>query len=308
MLFALGAYGLWGLFPLFFRLLEPAGALEVLAHRIVWTLAVVGCLLLVLRGLPRLKAIAGDRRLLRLLSAAAVLIAVNWGIYIYAVTSDQVVEAALGYFVTPIFTVLLGVVVLSERLRPAQWVALGIAAVAVLVLSVENGSPPWIALTLALSFGTYGLCKKKANVGAVESLAVETLVLAPVALVFLVVLGTTGLATFGNEGSGHALLLVVSGLVTTVPLLLFGAAATRVPLSTLGPLQYLTPTVQFLLGVLAFNEPLPPARLAGFVLVWTGLAIFTADAVRHHRRLPRPGASRPDHATPESAGIVAPSL
>jgi chloramphenicol-sensitive protein RarD len=209
------------------------------------------------------------------------------------VTHERVVETSLGYFMNPIVTVLLGVVVLGERLRPAQWTALGAAFVAVVVLSVENGSPPWLALVLAFSFGAYGLLKKTAGVGAVEGLAIETGVLLPVAAAYVLFLGVNGDGTFGSEGAGHGVLLAVSGLITAVPLLLFGAAATRVPLTTLGVLQYLAPTMQFLLGVTLFDEPLPLVKLLGFVLVWFGLALFTADLVRHHRRATRLAVAAP---------------
>jgi chloramphenicol-sensitive protein RarD len=281
------AYLLWGMFPLYWPLLQPSSALEVLAHRIVWSLVVVLLLLAVTRRLSAVRAAAADRRQLARLALAAVVVAINWGTYIYGVTSDRVVETSLGYFVNPIVTVLLGVFFLGERLRPAQWTALGAAFVAVVVLTVENGSPPWIALILAFTFGSYGLLKKTAGVGAVEGLAIETGVLLPVAAGYLVVLGVSGDATFGTEGPGHAVLLAVAGLITAVPLLLFGAAASRVTLTTLGLLQYLAPTMQFLLGVTVFREPLPLAKLVGFVLVWIGLALFTADLVRHHRRTTR---------------------
>ncbi len=283
-LYGAGAYLLWGLFPLYWPLLAPAGALEVLAHRILWSLVVVVVLLGVTRRLPQLRAAVRDRRRLAQISLAAVVIAVNWGTYIYGVTNDRVVETSLGYFVNPIVTVLLGVLVLGERLRPVQWVAMGAALVAVVVLTVENGSPPWIALVLAFSFGTYGLLKKTAGVGAVEGLAIETAVLFPVAAAYVVAIGITGQGTFTSEGGGHAVLLALAGVVTAVPLLLFGAAASRVPLTTLGVLQYLAPTMQFLLGITLFDEPLPIAKLLGFVLVWIGLALFTVDLVRHHRR------------------------
>jgi chloramphenicol-sensitive protein RarD len=292
-LYGASAYLLWGLFPLYWPLLEPAGALEVLAHRILWSLVVVAVLLAATRRTAALKAAVADRRRLLRLALAAVVIAVNWGTYIYGVTSEQVVETSLGYFVNPIVTVLLGVVVLGERLRPAQWTALGAAFVAVLVLTVENGSPPWIALVLAFSFGAYGLLKKTAGVGAVEGLALETAVLLPVAALYVTVLGVSGDGTFGGEGAGHAGLLALSGVITAVPLLLFGAAASRVPLTTLGILQYLAPTMQFLLGVTLFDEPLPLAKLVGFVLVWLGLVLFTADLVRHHRRATRLAVTAP---------------
>jgi chloramphenicol-sensitive protein RarD len=283
-LYAASAYLLWGLFPLYWPLLEPSTSLEVLAHRILWSLVVVALLLAITRRTAQLRAVVrSPGRLLRL-TAAAVFVAVNWFTYIYGVTSGQVVETSLGYFVNPIVTVLLGVLVLGERLRPAQWSALGLAFVAVLVLTVQNGSPPWIALVLAFSFGAYGLIKKTVGVGAVEGLAVETAVLLPVAAAYVAVLGVTGAGTFGSEGPAHMGLLALSGLVTAVPLLLFAGAASRVPMTTLGVLQYLAPTIQFLLGVTLFDESLPALRLVGFVLVWAALVLFTADLVRHHRR------------------------
>ncbi len=237
-----------------------------------------------LRRGAEVRAALRDRRQVLRLALAAVTVAVNWGAYIYGVTSGQVVETSLGYFVNPVVTVVLGVVVLGERLRPAQWAALGLALVAVVVLTVENGRPPWIALALAFSFGIYGLLKKTAQVGTVEGLGVETLVLLAPASAYLAWLSATGAGTFGAEGPAHAGLLAVSGVVTAVPLLLFGAAASRVPLTTLGLLQYLAPTMQFLLGVTLFGEPMPAVRLAGFCLVWLALVVFTAESLRHHRR------------------------
>lgn len=292
-IYGASAYLLWGLFPLYWPLLAPSSALEVLAHRILWSLVVVVVLLAVTRRLGAIRAALSDRGRALKLALAAVVIAINWGTYIYGVSSGQVVETSLGYFVNPIVTVLLGVVVLGERLRPAQWTALGAAFLAVVVLTVENGRPPWIALTLAFSFGTYALLKKTAGVGAVEGLAIETAVLLPVAAAYVLLLGVTGASTFGSEGAGHAGLLALSGIITAVPLLLFGAAASRVPLTTLGVLQYLAPTLQFLLGVTLLDEPLPLVKLLGFVLVWIGLALFTADLVRHHRRASRLAVSAP---------------
>lgn len=281
-LYGVAAYTLWGLFPLYWPLLEPAGAVEILAHRIVWSLVVVVVLLSVggrLAGLRRL-----GRRAYVLLSVAAVVITVNWGTYIWGVNNEHVVETSLGYFVNPLVTVLLGVVVLGERLRPAQWGAVALATVAVIVLTLDYGRPPWIALTLAFSFATYGLLKKKAGVGAAESLAVETGVLVLPAAAYLLWLGARGDGTFGTEGLGHAVLLAGAGLVTAVPLLFFSAAATRVPLTTLGLLQYLAPTFQFAIGIFLYGEPLPPVRLVGFVLVWAALAVFTVEALEHRRR------------------------
>lgn len=279
-----GAYLMWGLFPLYWPLLEPSGSLEVLAHRVLWSLAVVVLLLAVTRRLGTVRAVVADRRRLAMLALAAVVIALNWGVYIYGVTTDRVVETSLGYFINPLVTVLLGVVVLGERLRRAQWVAVAVAFIAVLVLTVASGELPWIAIVLACSFGAYGLLKKTAGVGALEGLAVETALLFPVTVLFVAWLGVSGSGTFGSEGPGHAGLLAFSGVITAIPLLLFGAAASRIPLSTLGVLQYLTPTMQFALGIMVFREPLPLAKLLGFVLVWTALALFTVDLFRHHRR------------------------
>ena len=288
-----GAYLLWGLFPLYWPLLEPSTALEVLSHRILWSLAVVVVLSLATRSLHSLLDVLRDPAKAWRLGLAAVVIAVNWGTYIYGVSTERVVETSLGYFVNPIVTVLLGVVVLGERLRRVQWGALGLAFVAVVVLTVENGEPPWIALVLAFSFGAYGVLKKTAKVGAVEGLGVETLVLLLPAALFVGWLAGQGDSTFGTEGPGHAGLLALSGVVTAIPLLLFGGAASRVPLTTLGILQYLAPTLQFLLGVTLFDEPMPPVKLAGFVLVWLALAVFTWDVVRHHRRQLRLAVPQP---------------
>ena len=279
-----GAYLMWGLFPLYWPLLEPSGSLEVLAHRVLWSLAVVVLMLAATRRLSSVRAAVADRRRLARLALAAVVIALNWGVYIYGVTTDRVVETSLGYFMNPLVTVLLGVVVLGERLRRAQWIAVAVAAVAVVVLTVAGGELPWIAIVLACSFGAYGLLKKTAGVGALEGLAVETAVLFPVTVLFVGWLGVSGEGTFGSEGLGHAGLLALSGVITAIPLLMFGAAASRLPLSTLGVLQYLTPTMQFALGIVVFAEPLPLPKLLGFVLVWTALVLFTVDLFRHHRR------------------------
>ena len=282
-LLGVAAYSMWGLFPLYWRLLEPAGAVEILAHRIAWSLVTMVVLTLALRRLPQLRAIFHDRRVLLLLLVAAAVISVNWGGFIYGVNADRVVEVSLGYFINPLVTVLLGVLVLGERLRPRQWTAIGIATLAVVILTVDYGHPPWIAFVLAASFGTYGLAKKKANVEAVESLTFETLVLTPLALGYLIWLSAAGHSTFTTEGAGHAALLATTGLVTAVPLICFGAAAIRIPMTQLGLLQYLAPTIQFALGLLVFDESMSPVQWVGFVLVWVALVLFTADALRHRQ-------------------------
>ncbi|MFE5482024.1 EamA family transporter RarD [Streptomyces sp. NPDC056527] len=284
LLYGIGAYGMWGLVPLFWPLLKPAGAVEILAHRMVWSLAVVGIALLALRRWGWIRELVRSPRKLGLITFAATVITVNWGVYIWAVNAGQVVEASLGYFINPLVTIALGVLLLKERLRPPQWVAVGVAATAVLVLSIGYGRPPWISLILAFSFGVYGLVKKKVNIGGLESLAAETAVQFLPALAYLLWLGTQGSATFGTEGAGHAALLAATGIVTAVPLVCFGAAAIRVPLSTLGLLQYLAPVFQFSLGVLYFHEAMPPERWAGFSLVWLALTILTWDALRTARR------------------------
>jgi chloramphenicol-sensitive protein RarD len=282
------AYFLWGLFPVFWPLLEPAGAIEVLAQRIVWSLAFVVVLLGFRRRWAWLRTLG--RRRLAMLAGAATVISVNWGLYIWGVSNGHVVETSLGYFINPLVTVLLGVALLGERLRRWQWVALGLGGLAVVVLAVDYGRPPWLALTLAFSFATYGLVKKKVGMPAVESLGVETAVIALPALGYLGWLAATGGSTFGSEGAGHTLLMIAAGPVTAIPLLFFGAGARRLPLSTMGLLQYLAPLLQFGFGVLLFHEPMPAPRLAGFALVWLALSVFTVESVRHSRRARVPAA------------------
>ncbi len=281
--YGIAAYALWGLFPLYWPLLEPAGPVEILAHRCLWSLVVVAAVLSIRRQWGWVRPLLADRRRLLLLVLAAIAISGNWGTYIYGVNSHQVVQTSLGYFINPLVTVLLGVVVLHERLTRAQTVAVGFGALAVLVLTASYGRPPWIALILACSFGSYGLLKKKANTGALESLATETGVLTLPALGYLVWLEASGSGTV-TRSPGHAALLVGSGIVTAIPLLLFGAAATRLPLTTIGLLQYLTPIMQLLLGVLVRHEPLPPTRMVGIGLLWVGLAVYSWSSVARYRR------------------------
>lgn len=283
-LYGVAAYGLWGAFPLYFPLLQPGGAGEILAHRILWSAVTLVLLVVALRRGRRLAELARDRRTALFLLAAAVVISLNWGGFIFGVTSGRVVEVSLGYFINPLVSMLLGVLVLGERMRPAQWVAIGIGALACGVLTWDYGRLPWVALLLAFSFGTYGLCKKKANAGAIESLTFETVLVAPVAVGWVAWLWLTGNGHFTTEGPGHAVLLMTAGLVTAVPLLCFGAAATRIPLSAIGLLQYIAPISHFLLGITVFDEVMPAGRWAGFCLVWLALAVFTTDALRARRR------------------------
>jgi chloramphenicol-sensitive protein RarD len=284
--FVLGvaAYLMWGLFPLYWPLLEPAGAIEILAHRVLWSVITMVVLVVATRRWTQLRAIFADPRRRRLLLVASLVIAVNWGTYIWGVNNHRVVETSLGYFINPLVTVLMGVFILQERLRRWQWIAIGIASIAVVGITVEYGHPPWVALVLAFSFGTYGLAKKQAGVEAVESLTFETLALVPLAAIYLAVLAGRGDGHFTTDGVGHALLLVTTGLITAVPLICFGAAAIRVPMTTIGLLQYLAPVLQFLLGVAALHEHMTLMRWVGFALVWVALVIFTVEALRHRRR------------------------
>ena len=275
------AYLLWGAFPLYFVALKPAGALEILAHRVVWSLLLCLLILLLTRRARWVVEMFRDRRQLGTLALAGLFIGINWTVYIVAVLSGRVAEAALGYFLNPLVTVALGVLILGERLRRAQWVAAFIGLAAAIYLTVDYGSPPWISLVLACSFACYGLLKKRlgTNLSALHSLTGETVVLAPFAVGLLVWLSATGQQTFTGHGTGHTLLLVSTGVATTVPLLLFAAAAKRVPLVTIGLLQFLTPVLQLLAGVLVLGEVLPASRWVGFGLVWVALIILSVDSV-----------------------------
>ncbi|HEY0218081.1 MAG TPA: EamA family transporter RarD [Cellulomonas sp.] len=303
------AYLLWGVLPLYIALLDPAGPVEIIAHRVIWSLLFCAVVLTVTRTWQALAVVLRTPRTLTLIGCAAVLLAVNWLTFVYSTLSGHVVDAALGYFINPIVTVALAVLVLRERLRPLQWLALGFSVVAVLVITIGLGRLPWIALTLALSFGFYGLLKNRVgrSVAAAPGLAAETLVLAPVSVVYLVWLHADGSGTFGSLGLGHALTLVGTGVVTALPLLLFGEAARRLPLSVVGMLQYLAPILQLGIGVLVKHETMPPARWWGFGLVWVALVLLTLDGVRANRaqRLTAAAALADGHAVPDaSAGTT----
>jgi len=291
LLFGFGAYGSWGLYPAFFPLLKPASAVEILAHRIVWTVLLMAAVLVMMRRLSDLSSLT--RRTWLLLTAASVLISVNWLVYVWAVSNGHVVDAALGYFINPLVTVLIGVLFFGERLHRAQLAAVLIAAAGVAVLTVAAGGVPAIALVLALSFGLYGAVKKVVPVDPRVSVGVEAGIAAPFAVVFIVVLTLHGGAQFANNGAGHAALMILCGPVTAIPLLCFAAAAQRLPLVTLGLLQYMTPSLQMIWGVAVGHEPMPPARWAGFALIWVALAVFTADLLSRTRRtratVPTPG-------------------
>ena len=280
-----GAYVIWGTFPLYFHLLAPAGAWEILAHRILWTLLFCGAVLAARREFAWCRPVFGSPRLIAAVTLAGLLIAVNWIIYVAAVVSHHVTEASLGYFLNPIVTVAIGVVVLHERLRSLQWLAVAIGLAAGVYLTIDFGRPPWIAFGLASSFALYGLMKKRlgASLGAFQSLTCETAALAPVAFVVLLLLGTVGQTTFTVDAPAHPLLLASAGVVTAAPLLLFAAAARRVPLVTIGLLQFATPVLQLLCGVLLLGETMETSRWIGFGIVWMALLVLTFDSIRSVR-------------------------
>jgi chloramphenicol-sensitive protein RarD len=293
LLFGASAYGIWGLFPLYWRLLDNVGAVEALGHRFVWALGICALLLWVRPRAGWWRELKQRPAALRLLAAAAVIIAFNWYMYIWGVQHERVVETSLGYFISPLVTVMLGVLLFRERLRRPQWFALYLAAAAVAWLTIDYGRVPWVAIGLAVSFATYGVLKKKAATGAVESLAVEATIVLPFTLGYLIWLDLADRAAFIHAGWPTTLLLVAAGPATAIPLLFFAGAATRIPLTYLGLLQYLTPTIQFLLGVYLYGEPMPPARLTGFALIWLALAIFSGGTLHHlhklrHQPLPTP--------------------
>jgi chloramphenicol-sensitive protein RarD len=303
-LYGLVAYGMWGFFPIYFKLLQPSSPLEILAHRILWSVVFISLLLTAMRNWRFLSGLIRDRRLLLGVIAAGVLIGVNWATYIVGVNSSRVVETALGYFITPLVLVLFGVTVQRERLRPWQWIAVGVGGIAVAVLTVDYGHLPYIALLLAASFGSYSLIKKRLSLPPAEGLFVETTVLALPALAYLGYLNATGGARFGQVSAVHTTLMVFAGVATAIPLLLFAASANRVPLVGLGILQYVAPILQLACGVLLFHEPMPAARLAGFALVWTALIVFTLDGIRAARK--EKAAADPAAATAEPAAALPP--
>ncbi len=304
-LFGIAAYVLWGFFPLYFKLLRPSGPLEILAHRVVWSALFVGVLLTLARSWRRIADLARRPRTLLVIGLAAVLIAVNWGTYIYGVNTARVVETSLGYFITPLISVAFGLAVFGERLRPARWAALGVGTVAVAVLAVDYGRLPWIALTLAGSFASYGLVKKRLGLPPTDGLFVESAALAVPGLGYLAWLGAAGRSTL-TASPGHTMLLLVSGAVTAVPLLMFAASANRITMTGLGILQYIAPILQFFVGVAIEHEPMPAARFFGFALVWLALVVFTWDGLRQSRR----GARKvePEPARSDSAADAAPPV
>ncbi|WP_420030164.1 EamA family transporter RarD [Psychromicrobium xiongbiense] len=287
--YGITAYSLWGLLPLYFLLLIPASAVEIVASRVVFSLIFCALILTVTRGWPDVIAAVRTPRILGTLAIAAALIAVNWLIFTYGITTGHAIETALGYFINPLVSVLLGVLILKEKLRPLQWAAMGIGFIAVIELTIAYGQLPWIALMLALTFGVYGFVKNRVGqqVSAATSLSVETAVLTPFALVGMVILSVSGTATLTSQGAGHFWWMAASGVITAVPLLFFAASARRLPMTTIGLLQYFAPVLQFLIAVLFLHEQMGVERWVGFCIVWLALILLTADMLIQRQRSSR---------------------
>jgi chloramphenicol-sensitive protein RarD len=284
LLFGVSAYVFWGLFPLYWPLLKPASPLEIVSHRAVWTLVFCIIVLALLRQLKSTLAIMKHPKKMAGLFATTVLISINWLTYIWATNNGHVVEAALGYYINPLIIIAFGVLLLREKMRRMQWVAVGIAAIGVTILTIDYGRLPWVAISLALSWGTYGLLKKKLDLGALEGLTIETLIsLLPYGF-YLFYLSNQGTGQFGS-GVGLTILLIAAGAMTAIPLLLFNGSTTRLPYSTIGLLQYITPTIQFSIGVWINHEEMPPARWIGFIVIWLALATLGTDLFRSSRAI-----------------------
>jgi chloramphenicol-sensitive protein RarD len=278
-LYAIGAYLTWGLLPVYWKLLHDVPATQLLGHRILWSFVMLVVILIVSRQVGPLRAALRQRRILLVYLGASLLIGVNWFTYVWAVNAGFMVETSLGYYINPLLSVLLGVVFLRERLRPWQWGSIGLAAAGVIYLTLSYGALPWIALTLAVSFGLYALIKKMAPLGSLHGLMLETGMLLLPALVYLLSIESAGEGAFLRGPLTLKFLLAGAGVATTLPLLMFATAARRIPLGIIGILQYITPTMQFLLGVLVYEEPLPADRLVGFVLVWIALVMFLVEGM-----------------------------
>ena len=281
-IFAFSAYLLWGFFPIYFKLIGIVPPLQILAHRFLWSFVFLAILIFGLKQVTRLKG-SITRRILVSYFLAGSILAINWGTYVYAVNSDHVLESSLGYFINPMVSVLLGVIFLKERLRLWQWIPVGLACIGVIYLTVIFGSIPWIALVLAFSFGLYGLIKKISPLDSLSGLTLETGLLLIPAVAFLGFHEINGTGSFGHTGAGIGILLALSGVVTAIPLLLFAAGTKRINLTTIGILQYITPSIQFLLGAFLFKEPFDVNRLVGFGLIWIALIIFTGETILHQR-------------------------
>jgi len=288
---AAACYFCWGLFPLYWKQLADVDALELIAHRHIWSLVFVLGVMAAGAGFAELRDALQSRTALRWHVLSGILLTVNWTVYVWGVNHGHVLETSLGYFLVPLVNVALGKFVLQERLRPLQWIAISCAALGVALILVRVGRPPWIALTLAATFGAYGLLRKKSPLGPLTGLGLETLLLAPFALGFVFWQQSTAAGALGRVSPTEHVLLISAGVVTAVPLLLFAYGARRIRLSTLGLLQYLAPTVQFALGIWVFREPFSPERAAAFIFIWSGLALYTADNLWAQRRAPAPMAT-----------------
>ena len=283
LIYAFTAYTIWGIVPLYWPKLQPAGPIEILAHRFLWSAVVLYLFLLFTKRVKKALLIFKDTKKLQMLALASLLVGVNWGIFIWASVSGRILDSSLGYYINPLFSIGLGVVLLKEKLRKLQWLAISVATAAILWLTLTLGTPPYVALSLASTFGLYGYIKKKANVEAIDSLFIETILATPIALGYLLYLNSTGGNSFGAHGLSHAVWLASAGIITAVPLAMFGAAAIRIPLSTLGFIQYIGPTLQYIVGLYAFHEPMSQNRFMGFVLTWIAIAIISYDALRHRK-------------------------
>ncbi|KKD59606.1 chloramphenical resistance permease RarD [Grimontia sp. AD028] len=281
---ALGAYTMWGVAPLYFKALTDVPPMEVLVHRVIWSFFFLALILHTSGGLARVKLLLKDKKRLGLLTITAVVIAANWLIFIWAVKNDLMLDASLGYYINPLINVVLGMVFLGERFRKLQWVAVTLAFLGVAIQVITFGSLPWVALVLACSFGCYGLLRKKINVDAATGLFIETLVLMPVSLIYLLFIASSTTSDMMQNSWGLNLLLIAAGVVTTLPLLCFNGAATKLRLSTLGFFQYIGPTIMFMLAVGLYNEPFTTDKATTFAFIWTALAIFTFDAVRQRNK------------------------
>ena len=282
LLFGISAYSLWGAFPLYWPLLEPANPLEIVSHRAVWTLVFCFIVLAVTKALKSTLATLKRPKISAKLFLTSLLISINWLVYIWATNNGHVVEASLGYYINPLIIIGFGVILLKEKMRPLQWAAVTIATIGVLVLTIDYGRLPWIALTLAVSWGSYGLIKKQLGLGALEGLAIETFISGFFYLGYLIYIGNQGTGQFGHHW-GLTLLLMSAGAITAIPLLLFNGSATRLPFTTIGLLQYITPTLQFSVGVWIRHEDMPTARWVGFLIIWVSLTTLAIDLVRSGR-------------------------
>ena len=277
-LYGIGAYVLWGFFPIYWKFLHPVPALQVIGHRIGWSFIMLAVYVLITKQWQDFRSVAFKAKTIGMYSIAAVLLSINWLIYVWGVNAGFIVETSLGYFINPLLSVLLGVIFLRERLRPMQWIPVGLAAVGVMYLTFVYGRPPWIALSLAFSFGFYGFVKKLSPLGSLYGLTLETGIVFPVALIYLVVVGVTGTGAFFHAGTLIDLFLIGAGIVTTIPLLMFASAAKQIPLTLVGLLQYIAPTLQFLIGVFVYKEAFDFSHFIGFAIVWVALIFFAVES------------------------------